>query len=141
MRLIIKENDEIKNGVITYAIDDLMGSIKVKVRIEPKSFSVTPTNHKSDNSLISEFTLHSEDVKSCMSMSYKRGSVIVFGGYKLIVTSKDCASVKCAISCNDNDMRGEVLLDTHGIFVLVWRLDLEYTTHTGKKIRLRCIHG
>ena len=142
MRLIIKENETIKSGFFNYEINDVTAHVECFLTFSPKSFSVTPKNERCNISVVSEFTIVPDHASDVLSFNYRKvGEVKRFGKYLLTVKSKDCSSVKCSISSDDGDAKGEVLFDTHKICLMIWRIDVEYTNRIGEKMKMRCVHG
>jgi len=133
MRLILKENDFIKKGILNYDINPHSGIVTCGLKY---------TYYRDlDKEIISSFTLYPTSAKDVLSFHYRVvGEVKQFGKYSLKVKSKDCSSVKCIISSDDNSLIGDVLFDTHKIFLTIWRIDVTMYI-SGENIRMRWVYG
>lgn len=133
MRLVLKKNDFIKKGILEYSIDPSSGIVTCDLKY----------THYSDlkKEIISSFTLIGTSVKDVLSFHYRVvGEEKRFGNYSLKVKSKDCSSVKCIIYSPDNIVIGDILFDTHNIFLTIWRMDITLPV-LGENTRMRWIYG
>ena len=133
MILVAKKNDLIKKGVLEYHINPSSGIVNCDLKY---------TYYDNlDNEVNSNFTLIPTSIRDVLSFHYRVvGEVKQFGKYSLTVKSKDCASVKCNFTTQDNSAIGEILFDTHNIFLTIWRLDITVCI-SGEKTRIRWVYG
>ena len=135
--LKVLPNDLWVSGKIIIQIPEMFGQINIEYELIPKTINISPKNTQHKTKLTGSFSLLI-DKRDLLSWNYRNlNETKIIGNNTLFVKSKDCASVKCTVTNKTNDLSGEILFDTHGIFLTIWRLDLKFTNQEGKEIKLR----
>lgn len=129
MILKIRKNDSFQSGIIeiNYKNNTIEWNIKFEAKEDVEPIFKIPA------------IIEAGDLLNSFSFRLV-GEIKTVGEWTLVVKSKDCCSVKLAVSNRTfKEVKGEILLATNDITVKPWRIDLIYPNRKRKLIHLRAM--